>query len=633
MKMTDQAAITTGVSLLTLGSGVGEGLSAVAQAAVAATVALAQSGMRYDAEGRSQGWGLKSKHGDMHGENALISAVVAAGTSYASGTGLGKQLAGKTGVTKAMFGDILSTALNVGVEYGKQQTWGKNKSNYEALTKPDAGRLGGLLGILAQDKINEALLEGVTALGDWAQQSNEHDRSRRAVDALLGAAVEAERRKKLLEEGEMLKGPDGRLYVKDPDGNIVPVPDQSNGGGGIGTVSDMVSLLGKITMGEIGDRERVIVPAGARKDDAVPGWMPEGDLVLKDGELFIKDNSGKLWPVRGNNWNGFGNDVVSDDAIDYLEKYKTTQRIFMHYPGFISAKSQQEVLDGAMGGAQNSERFLEQMFKYQRDYFGSGVKNSWRDWVVSGIDMITSLPIDAPMGEPIPAETLFAKDRKEEYQKWVQQLKALRNDPLAQAAFMIGSEKGEKLGEVAGAVSQMLAEAAVGNGLARVAKWARGPLPLKGGASSRGFAFEAEAKMRVELELGERTLDAQHHGRAGIDFLSIRGDGLNAELIINEVKHTDTKKYVPASKFTAINQNLETNLAFARESIQQARREGKISLQTAQTLINQIDNKTAKIRLIGREGHTMFSARTVQKLERITGMPIDHIFHIPGIKP
>jgi hypothetical protein len=182
MKMTDQAAVNTGISILgSAAGGLGEyaktldqaskvagalqaGNGAVlAQAAGAAAFAskafqagsiaasLAASTVRYDSEGRSQGMSLKSRHGDMHGESAALSMMsTALTTAYGASTNYGSN------VSNAIAGDAFGMALNVGVEYGKQQTWGKDKSGYDALGRPDAGRLGGLMTTVVQNAYKDA---------------------------------------------------------------------------------------------------------------------------------------------------------------------------------------------------------------------------------------------------------------------------------------------------------------------------------------------------------------------------------------------------------------------------------------------------------------------------------------------
>ncbi len=216
-KMTDQAAISTGVSAITsvfagaaqAAQGVSSAFNwgnAMAQAGKAAAVSLAQSGMRYDEEGRSQGWSLASKHGDRHGENALIGAAVAGATSVASG--YGNHRYGLKDMGANLFGDAISTGTNVLVEYGKQQTWGKDKSGYDALGRPDLGRLGSLIGMALEsevkgwgaelkEKAERAQLNEALSLAQKAQESGN---KQQAAQILMGMGYSRERSERILQD-------------------------------------------------------------------------------------------------------------------------------------------------------------------------------------------------------------------------------------------------------------------------------------------------------------------------------------------------------------------------------------------------------------------------------------------------
>jgi hypothetical protein len=219
MKMTDQAAVNTGVSVLTSfigGSAAFEGLSKAAQTgfslAQSVTVAAAQSAMRYDSEGRSQGMSFKSRHGDMHGENVLISAAVAGAVGGLGSVG-GATYGGNSNLSQAVFGDVLSTGANVLTEYTKQQTWGKDKSNYEALTKPDAGRLGALAGSMGlaanKDRYqNNAMAE--------AQKAANEGRKGEAIKILAGAGFARDQREKMAVQMEARAAFEAR-NLKDTD--------------------------------------------------------------------------------------------------------------------------------------------------------------------------------------------------------------------------------------------------------------------------------------------------------------------------------------------------------------------------------------------------------------------------------
>lgn len=179
---------------------------------------------------------------DLHGENALISAAVAAGTSYASGALSGKY-GGNTDMTKAMFGDILSTGTNVLVEYGKQQTWGKDKSGYDALGRPDMGRFGALagsLGIAAYKDHKAAELKAareaeIAQADKLAREGNKQ----KAIEILMAGGYFKDRKDaeayvlkvkaqaEGLPEGDLVKDSKGNFFVRDKDGILHPLPKGS----------------------------------------------------------------------------------------------------------------------------------------------------------------------------------------------------------------------------------------------------------------------------------------------------------------------------------------------------------------------------------------------------------------------
>ncbi len=155
----------------------------------------------------------------MHGENVLISAAMAAGTSYAGGA-LGKSFGIKGDLGKAMLGDLVGTVANVGVEYTKQQTWGANKSNYEALTKPDAGRLGALAGTVGIAAIQNNIAMKEQAVLEAARKAAATGDTQKAIEILTAAGYAEDKRKQMaasMERQAFLEksaGPDAALRLR-----------------------------------------------------------------------------------------------------------------------------------------------------------------------------------------------------------------------------------------------------------------------------------------------------------------------------------------------------------------------------------------------------------------------------------
>jgi hypothetical protein len=232
MKMTDQAAVNTGISMLAAtAGGLGQYATALGKAGQAAqtvqavanagrvvqsfsiAASLAASTVRYDSEGRSQGMSLKSRHGDMHGESAALSMIsTALTTAYGASTNYGSNL------SNAIAGDAFGMALNVGIEYGKQQTWGKDKSGYDALGRPDAGRLGGLLTTVVQNAYKDAGAEAEKkAVLAEADKLAREGRKQQAVQLLVTMGYARSREDAEQTYGQRLKSHENDGILQNPE--------------------------------------------------------------------------------------------------------------------------------------------------------------------------------------------------------------------------------------------------------------------------------------------------------------------------------------------------------------------------------------------------------------------------------
>ena len=163
MKMTDQAAVSTAVSIATayipgagkaLGNALGASATVVTQTLRAAST-LAQAGMRYDEKGRSQGWSLEGKRGDA----ALFRAGASALASYGGDELLPENFGGKAdwtgsyaqsfknGMVNSLPETLWNTATNTLTEYAIQTSPAyREHSGYKGLTRPGLGALGRLAG-------------------------------------------------------------------------------------------------------------------------------------------------------------------------------------------------------------------------------------------------------------------------------------------------------------------------------------------------------------------------------------------------------------------------------------------------------------------------------------------------------
>ncbi len=108
--------------------------------------------------------------------------------------------------------------------------------------------------------------------------------------------------------------------------------------------------------------------------------------------------------------------------------------------------------------------------------------------------------------------------------------------------------------------------------------------------------------------------------KRGIDFLSYTGIGKKAQLFLNEVKAYSN--LVPSSKFTAFGLGkggpriLELNIQQAERAIRRA----GLDQATTRSLIRQIHDQTAQIRLIGPK--SVFDPLVTNFLQSQTGFPV-----------
>jgi hypothetical protein len=158
-----------------------------------------------------------SSHGDMHGEQALLGAAVAAGSTYGSGyvgNGvIGKDIAayGATsahnafvaGLEQSLLNDSISTAANVLGQYGARQAWGADHSSYDQMNHVDLSRLASLgfgmyvAGEQSEGKYTEAQQQYTLALA-LAKDANDRSKQEQAKWILMGLGYREEKVQKFL---------------------------------------------------------------------------------------------------------------------------------------------------------------------------------------------------------------------------------------------------------------------------------------------------------------------------------------------------------------------------------------------------------------------------------------------------
>lgn len=107
----------------------------------------------------------------------------------------------------------------------------------------------------------------------------------------------------------------------------------------------------------------------------------------------------------------------------------------------------------------------------------------------------------------------------------------------------------------------------------------------------------------------------------GFDFLSFRGAGEGAQLVLNEAKAVSGA--VPAQKFTTFGlgasgqRTFEAAMRVARARIENA----GLDVLTRETLLSQLETGGARIRLVGGRG-TQFSRKAITAIEKATGFKV-----------
>ncbi|MCE9600581.1 MAG: hypothetical protein K8S54_21665, partial [Spirochaetia bacterium] len=199
-KATDQSLIATGISAVAAFLGGAEIVKGAAAVVSAGASSLAQSSVRYDDEGRSQGLSLASNHGDLRGERAALSATIAMATS-ATGQYAARNIDGfgaLSGAQQALFNDMISTGFQTVSQYGAQQVWGAEHSTYAGMAHADLGRLGSLGYSIFESAYKDSIAreqyeqrqqaEAATmqyAL-DLAKQANNESQKQQAIQILQG---------------------------------------------------------------------------------------------------------------------------------------------------------------------------------------------------------------------------------------------------------------------------------------------------------------------------------------------------------------------------------------------------------------------------------------------------------------
>ncbi|MCR9145492.1 MAG: hypothetical protein NXI24_24850 [bacterium] len=252
-KMTDQAALNTGMTVLTstlggaaaaaqatgaaastvsafgsAGSGTSASIAA-AQASNAASSVMSNMGTisQYAglAGGVLQSGAVYNKHGSLtglsfsgyRGANAAIGLGISVASSKIAG-GLAENrgepggmfdfdpatLSGAMG--QSVLSGAISSNMNIAAEYAKMQVWGAEHSNFNALSNPGLGNVGGFLGMALSAGITSSVQGKYRSKQEAAQQRARELLARgmknEARDALAGAGYAYARREDVLNELE-----------------------------------------------------------------------------------------------------------------------------------------------------------------------------------------------------------------------------------------------------------------------------------------------------------------------------------------------------------------------------------------------------------------------------------------------
>jgi len=138
-----------------------------------------------------------------------------------------------------------------------------------------------------------------------------------------------------------------------------------------------------------------------------------------------------------------------------------------------------------------------------------------------------------------------------------------------------------------------------------------------------GAELEQKASDYAE-SLGEKVIDTHYKqgaANAGFDLGSVRGTGTDAKFIVTEAK--SYKGVVPERSFTTFGlgasgqRTFDKALAKAAEAV----RESNLDRATKDVVLEQIENRTFEIRLVGSaEKGTRFTAESVQAIKETTGV-------------
>ena len=272
MKMTDKAAISTAVSILaSVTGGLGNSAEPILKAANL-TAQLAQSTVRYDENGRSQGMSIKSNNGDHHGENAglaMFNTAIGIAVSSKIGGGLSNSYfdAFSQSFGNDMFKQAISTSVNVATEYGKFKSWGAEHSGYLDMQRQDLRGFGSIYG--------GALVSGFQG---GAQYNDQSARVNRAADLQRANKSRAEIKQIMEAEGTYDKLVENYLTRNDAN-------NQQQG-----AANHLRNILAGV--------------AARRRESSLGGRLWDDGLILNDdGSVRLADT-----------FNSLGNQISSQNA-------------------------------------------------------------------------------------------------------------------------------------------------------------------------------------------------------------------------------------------------------------------------------------------------------------------------------
>jgi hypothetical protein len=317
-----------------------------------------------------------------------------------------------------------------------------------------------------------------------------------------------------------------------------------------------------------------------------------------------KDLGSSLWGF-GKGVGGAGWGLAKGTAAVAIKGVDLTVKLNSGNPNKMleAASEAYSMGKAAVGHVKESAALLSQGVQHPEEVINAmaeiGIEKSGES--VGGATFETALLV-APVAKGAPIAAVASEGRRAAVMAAIQESRAAR----ASSGF----------GEFAegGAVKAAEAARAAGSSYRRELFQAIG---------AQGARLETTGKAAV-TSAGETVIESQYLQGAvqkGFDFLSFKGAGEGAQLLLNEAKAVSGA--VPAQKFTTFGlgasgqRTFESAMRVARARIENA----GLDVLTREALLGQLETGGARIRLIGGRG-TQFTREAITSIEEATGLKV-----------